>query len=113
MAKQNQRSSGAKNHPEKKFGKYPGGIAVVIWKNQVQTDDGPREIRSITIEPRRYRDKESGQWRDSNSFRASDIPALIHGLSRALDFIYSVPLGREPGDDGDDSHDDGNDNVPY
>ena len=40
MAKQAQRLSRAKNQPEKKFGRYPGGIAIVIWRNQVETEDG-------------------------------------------------------------------------
>lgn len=32
--------------PEMKFGPFAGGLSVAIWRNSVETDDGPREIRS-------------------------------------------------------------------
>jgi hypothetical protein len=102
MAKKPNGHTHAAKPPEKKIGPYPGGIGVAIWLNQVETDDGPREIRSITIAPRRYKDDESGEWRDSPSFRTSDIPALIHALTQAQSYIYRVPLKRErDGDEGD------------
>jgi hypothetical protein len=84
--------------PEKKIGPYPGGIGVAVWSNTVDTDGGPRKIRSITISPRRYRDPETGDWRDSPSFRPGDLPALIFALQKAQEFIYTSPL---PGQDGD------------
>jgi hypothetical protein len=37
----------------------------------------PKTVRSITIAPRRYRDRETGEWKDARSFRASDLTALI------------------------------------
>lgn len=97
----------AKHRPEKKFGPYPGGLGLAIWINQVETDDGPREIRSITIAPRRYRDRESGEWRDAPSFRPSDLPALIYALTKAQDYIYSTPLSAESGKEN------GDEEIPY
>jgi hypothetical protein len=41
-------SSRSANRPEKKIGPLPGGVGVAIWLNAVQTDDGPRKLRSIT-----------------------------------------------------------------
>lgn len=49
------------NRPAKKFGLYPGGIGVAVWLNTIETQDGPRKVRSITIAPRRYRAKKSGE----------------------------------------------------
>ncbi len=87
------------NQPEIKFGPFPGGISVAVWQNEIQTDSGARMMRSITVSPRRYRDSHSGQWKDSPSYRPSDIPALVFGLQKALEFIFSNPLaGQEERD---------------
>lgn len=32
--------------PELKIGPFQGGIGVAVWLNQIQTDSGPRTIRS-------------------------------------------------------------------
>src|SRR5688572_16986749 len=53
--------------PELKIGPFQGGIGVAVWLNEVQTDQGPKAIRSITIAPRRYRDRQTGEWRDAGS----------------------------------------------
>lgn len=95
----------AKQRPEKKIGPYPGGIGVAIWLNTVDTDQGPRKIRSITISPRRYRDSESGEWKDAPSYRPSDLPALQFAISKALEYVYTQPIpGQEDQDQsGDDT----------
>jgi hypothetical protein len=90
------------NRPEKKIGPYPGGIGVAVWLNTVETDAGKRQMRSITISPRRYRDPQSGKWRDSTSFRPGDLPALIFALQKAQEYVFTTPL---PGQD--DDHDQG------
>ena len=92
MAKRAATQPRSANPPEKKIGPYPGGIGVAVWLNTIETDDGPRQIRSITISPRRYRDPETGEWRDSASFRAGDLPALIFALQKAQEFVYTSPL---------------------
>lgn len=88
--------------PEKKIGPYPGGIGVAIWLNDIGTDGGQRQIRSITISPRRYRDPQTGEWRDSSSFRPGDLPALIFALQKAQEYVYTSPL---PDHDGDQDSD--------
>ena len=92
------------NRPEKKFGPYPGGIGVAVWLNTIQTDNGPKKVRSITINPRRFRDAESGEWRDSPSFWPGDLPALLFALQQAQAYCISQPIPgekpeREPGDE--------------
>src|SRR5207249_2098094 len=66
--------------PELKIGPFQGGIGVAVWLNEVQTESGPRTIRSISIAPRRYKDKQTGEWKDSGSFRPGDLTALILAL---------------------------------
>lgn len=97
----------AKNHPEKKIGPFPGGIGVAIWVNTIETQTGPQQIRSVTISPRRYRD-DSGAWRDAPSFRPADLPALIFGLQKALEFVYTNPLSSQ-----DRNGETGDDNIPF
>ena len=68
--------------PEKKIGPFANGVGVTIWINQVDTDKGPVPMRSITLNPPRYRDRDTGEWKDSKSYRPSDLPALIfHAIS--------------------------------
>ena len=90
------------NRPEKKFGPYPGGIGVAVWLNTINTDNGPKKVRSITINPRRYREAESGEWRDSPSYWPGDLPALLFALQQAQAYCISQPIPgekseREPG----------------
>lgn len=89
--------------PEKKIGPFAGGIGVAIWVNTVESDQGARQYRSITVAPRRYFDKESNEWKDAPSFRPSDLPALIFALQQAQAFCYQTPLpGDEQRQDGED-----------
>lgn len=92
------------NRPEKKIGPFPGGIGVAIWINTIQTDEGPRKVRSVTLSPRRYRDANTGEWKDSSSFQTGDIPALIFALEKALEHAYTHPLNGEEASDSSDAH---------
>lgn len=94
--------------PEKKI-VFSGGIGVAVWLNAVQGDNGPRKVRSITISPRRYRDRDTGEWRDAKGFYPGDIPALLLALQRAQEFIITTPIPGEPRDDTPDNGDD----IPY
>jgi len=88
--------------PEIKIGPYPGGIGVAIWINEVPTEDGgSRKVRSVTISPRRYYDRQNGEWRDSSSFWPGDLPALIYALQRALDFVSITPIPGQAGEPED------------
>ena len=79
--------------PEKKIGPFASGIGVAIWLNEVEAEDGSvRSFRSVTINPRRYFDQKSGQWKDSTSFQQSDLPALIFAMQKALEYSYQTPV---------------------
>jgi len=87
-----QKTSKATNRPEKKIGPFPGGIGVAVWLNTIETGEGPRKMRSVTISPRRYRDPETGEWKDSSSYRPADLPALLFALQKAQEYVYTTPM---------------------
>jgi hypothetical protein len=99
--------------PEAKFGPYAGGIGVAVWLNTIETADGRRETRSITIAPRRYRDRQTGQWKDSGSFRPSDIPILLVGLQKAMEYVYTTPLPGHEEDVPEHGEGDTNGDMPF
>ena len=78
--------------PEKKFGR------VAFWRNAIQTAAGPKEVWSITISPRRYRDAKTGEWKDAPSFRPADLPSLVCDLQKAIDYLYASPVGGQEDD---------------
>ena len=78
--------------PEMKIGPFAGGIGVAIWTNTTESDDGPRQYRTITIAPRRYQDKKTGEWKDAGGFAPSDLPALIFALQKAQEYVFTRPL---------------------
>lgn len=97
MAKKSQQVAPLQRRPqpEKKIGPFAGGVGVAVWLNVAETDDGPRQFRSITIAPRRYQDRETGEWKDAGSFNPSDLPALIFALQKAQEFCFVAPLPGE------------------
>lgn len=110
MAKTKTRSKNAAR-PEKKFGPFPGGIGIAIWRNTADTDDGPRDFRSLTISPRRYRDPQTDAWRDASSFRPQDIAVLQFALSKAQEFLLVNPL--RPRDAEDSVSDVDDESIPF
>ncbi len=79
--------------PEKKIGPFASGIGVAIWLNEGTGEDGSvRFFRSVTINPRRYLDSKSGQWKDAASYQPSDLPALLFCLAKAQEYCYETPV---------------------
>jgi len=90
-----------KRRPEKKIGPFNAGIGVCVWRNTIETDNGARTVRSITVNPRRYFDRETNQWRDASSYNPADLPALIFALQKAQEYCYETPLpGQQEGEGG-------------
>jgi hypothetical protein len=81
--KTTKRAVTAPRYPERKWGPFHGGVGVAVWLNEVQTADGKRWFRSITIAPRRYIDDKTGKWEDASSLRTTDLPSLILALHKA------------------------------
>ena len=101
-------SNQSKRHPEKSVGPCAGGIGVAVWVNTVETQRGSRQMRSITINPRRYLDAKTEQWKDASSFRVRDIPELIFALQQAYAHCLTTPLDQDDSQPEDDDQ-----NVPY
>lgn len=95
-AAKGKRPTATPRHPERKYGPFHGGVGVAVWLNEVKTPEGLRYFRSLTIAPRRYRDRETGEWRDASSLRPTDIPALLLALEAAHQFMAATPLPGQP-----------------
>ena len=96
MSSDTKKMAAAPRHPERKWGPFHGGLGVAVWLNQVESEDGKKFFRSITIAPRRYRDRESGEWKDASSLRPADLPSLMLALEAAHEYVHSTPLPGEP-----------------
>lgn len=81
-----------KRLPEKKIGPFNAGIGVCVWSNTIETENGPRTTRSISVNPRRYFDRETNEWKDAASYNPADLPALIFALHKAQEYCYETPL---------------------
>ena len=60
MATKPKRVAAPPRHPERKWGPFHGGVGVAVWLNEVQTGAGLRFFRTLTLQPRRYRDQKTG-----------------------------------------------------
>lgn len=113
MSAKTKRKPTAPRRPEKKYGPFHGGAGLAVWLNQVDDPEGPRFYRSVTINPRRYRDAQTGEWTNAGSFRASDLPALILALEAAHAYMANTPLpGDAMEDDALDAHEAAADEIP-
>lgn len=95
MAK-SKRATAPPRHPEKKYVPFHGGVSLAIWLNEVETDEGTRFYRTVTLQGRRFRDRKTGEWRDAKSFRATDLPAVMLSIDAALAFMQNTPLPGQP-----------------
>ena len=72
-------------HPEKKF--KAGAITATIWKNKGTSPTGePTEYYTVSFE-RTYKDKQTGEWKKTNSLRQTDLPKAILVLSKAYETL--------------------------
>lgn len=92
--------------PEKKLGPFHGGLGLSIWLNEVETEQGKRFYRSVTLAPRRYRDPATGEWKDAHSYRPIDLSVLELAIAEARRFISSTPLPGQPADADEELHED-------
>lgn len=89
------RAKTAPRQPEKKWGPFAGGSSVAVWLNEFETESGIRYSRSITLAPRRFRDPETGEWRDG-AYRPIDLAALLLAIAAAQEYCLRTPLPGEP-----------------
>ena len=94
MATRTNRQPQPAQRPEKKIGPFHGGLAVAIWLNNVETENGPRFFRSVTLAPRRYRDAKTGEWKDAKSYRPVDLSTLILAMEACASVLCGCPVAR-------------------
>lgn len=102
-----------RKQPEKKIGPFANGVGACIWLNTVSTDDASRQFRSITINPRRYFDRDTNEWKDAASYNPADLPALIFCLQKAQEYVYETPLPDQQGSDYEPPNGPAQEEIPY
>lgn len=95
-AAKTKRATSTPRRPEMKYGPFHGGVGVAVWLNEVQTESGTRFFRTLSIQPRRFLDRKTGNWEDAGSFRSTDIPSLILALQAAHRHMLEAPLPGQP-----------------
>ncbi|MFO0967858.1 MAG: hypothetical protein U0793_20030 [Gemmataceae bacterium] len=114
MAAKTKAAARTPRRPEKKFGPLHNGLGLAIWLNEVDTPQGKRFFRSVTLAPRRYLEPETGKWKDATSYRPVDLATLELILAHARQYIASTPLPGQPveGEEYDELHGADNGEAP-
>ena len=60
-----------------------GGVEASVWENEAPEGGGTR--RSVSVR-KRYRDKQ-GNWKDSTTFFANDLPCLALVAQKAFEHL--------------------------
>ena len=66
-----------------------GQVASALWENDIQVRGGTVKILKATVQ-RRYKDKDSGEWKSSTSFSRNEIPLAIYCLQKAFEKIIDA-----------------------
>lgn len=72
--------------PEKNF--KVGGVRAAIWKWDNTSKDGRNFGQKKVVLDRSYKDK-NGDWKNTNSYSANDIPKAILALSKAYEYLHT------------------------
>ncbi len=77
-------STETKNRPIKVF--TCGAVKAAIWSDSKIINNALVEMHSIKID-RSYKDKATGQWKNTSSFNVEDLPKIAALASEAYKFI--------------------------
>jgi len=72
------------NKPEKKY--RAGQLTATVWKNEKNYNGEKQEYYTVSIE-KNYKEKDSENWKTTNSLMANDIPKAELVLRKAFEFI--------------------------
>jgi hypothetical protein len=78
---------------DRKYGPFARAISIAIFRNTIETGSGPRDGQSSTINPRRFKDNQTGEWKDG-SFRPTDLPVILLALQSSQQYMAQHPLSR-------------------
>lgn len=83
--------------PEKTF--RMGLVSASVFVNEFDVNDGKRKTkrsrRNVVLQ-RSYKDKESDEWKQTNSFGLGDLPAAIRVLELAQSYVESQEVESQP-----------------
>jgi hypothetical protein len=71
------------NIPKQKF--KAGAIVATVWGNETLKDNEVVNYNTISLD-RIYKDK-AGEWKNTNSFRVSDLPKVALVMNKAYEFL--------------------------
>ena len=71
-----------------------GALSIAIWESEIERQDKTVIRHSAKIE-KRYYDKQSGQWKTSNSYFADDLLRLRLLVDKATEFMLLKEKGGE------------------
>ena len=74
-----------------------GRMSVALWKTEVGGKDGTSIQHTLKIQ-KRYRDKQTDQWKTAEYLYPADLPKLIICAQKAFEFISLT----EVDNDGDE-----------
>ena len=60
-----------------------GLVSLAIWENTIQTDNGPKTVRNMTFQ-RSYKDAETGQWKNTDSYTPASLGNLLGVVLQAI-----------------------------
>lgn len=85
------------NKPEKKI--RAGAISATIWQNTGQSKTGESvQYRTVQVE-RSYKDKKTNAWKNTSSFRVSDLPKLALVSQKAYEYLVLKEQGDSAAED--------------
>ena len=59
-------------------------LVVVAYDVSTQSEEGPKQFRSITIAPRRYQDRQTGDWKDAGLLFPSVATGILRTVTREM-----------------------------
>ena len=66
-----------------------GEVSAALWQNDIQVRGQTIKVLKATVQ-RRYKDKESGEWKSSTSFSRNEIPLAVYCLQKAFEKIVEA-----------------------
>lgn len=71
--------------PEQSF--RVGGVQASVFKNEFANEDGStRTSYSVNLH-RRFRDRQSGEWKSNSNFRLAELPQAEAALKLAFAYV--------------------------
>ena len=80
--------------PEKEF--RAGGIKAAIWRTETIQDERTVVQHTVRVQ-KRYRDQQTGEWKDTEYLFPNDLPKLELVVHRAYEYIALRESEEMPG----------------